>query len=164
MIIKQIDSLASDGYATYVFSLVDYMIQPKKTKINEATLYIACRGGTFDDIDTARAELAAMADGKKKGKNPTMHLVISWREGEFPSNQDVDEAVRILMEELNLAGHLVVYALHLDTDNLHVHVAVSRVHPETERLITPANGLYLEAIHKATARIEHAQGLVLVAV
>jgi hypothetical protein len=103
-------------------------------------------------------ELAALADGAKRGRNPTMHLVISWQEGEFPTQEEVDEAVRILLEELDLTGHSVVYALHLDTDNLHVHVAVSRVHPETEKLITPANGLDIEAIHKATARIEHAQG------
>lgn len=158
MIIKKIESTSDTGYAAYVYSLIDYMIQPQKIEVNEKVLYTACRGCTFNDIEVARVELAALADGAKRGNNPTMHLVISWQEGEFPSQEEVDEAVRILLKELNLTGHSVVYALHLDTDNLHVHVAVSRVHPDTEKLITPAKGLDIEAIHKATARIEHAQG------
>lgn len=158
MIIKKIESISDTAGAAYVYSLIDYMTQPQKTEIHEKVLYIACRGCSFNDIGVARIELAALADGAKRGRNPTMHTVISWQEGEFPTQEEVDEAVRILLEELNLTGHSVVYALHLDTDNLHVHVAVSRVHPETEKLITPANGLDIEAIHKATARIEHAQG------
>ena len=158
MIIKKIDSHEASRYDSYVTVLIDYMVQPHKTKTKERVLYVACRGCTFDDVDVARVEMAAMADGAKTKVNPTLHLMISWREGEIPTQDDVDEAVKILMKELNLSGHSVVYALHLDTDNLHVHVAISRVHPETERVITPANGLYLEAIHIAVAKIEYAQG------
>jgi hypothetical protein len=60
--------------------------------------------------------------------------------------------------ELGLADHQAIYALHRDTDNYHLHVAINRVHPESERVVTVSRGFDLEIAHRAIARIEHAQG------
>ena len=51
-----------------------------------------------------------------------------------------------------------MYGLHRDTENWHLHLAVNRVHPETEKLATVNNGFDHEVAHRAIARIEHAQG------
>ncbi len=41
------------------------------------------------------------------------------------------DCVRHTLKSLELSKHQYVAAVHTDTDNLHVHVAVNRVHPET---------------------------------
>ena len=51
-----------------------------------------------------------------------------------------------------------IYALHRDTENWHLHLAVNRVHPETEKLVTVNNGFDHEVAHRAIARIEQRQG------
>ena len=158
MIIKKIESGAIVSKAGYARRLTNYILQPQKSKTQEKVLYSACSGFISEDMQSAQAEMSAMADGAKSSANSVMHLVISWREGEQPTPDQVDEAVRLLMTELGLEGHGVIYALHLDTDNLHCHVAISRVHPVTEKVTAANRGFDLEGIHRAIARIEHAQG------
>ena len=64
----------------------------------------------------------------------------------------------MFLEEMGLGGHQVIYALHRDTKNCHLHLAVNRVHPDTEKLVTVNNGFDHEVAHRAIARIEHRQG------
>ncbi len=55
------------------------------------------------------------------------------------------------------AEHQAIYALHRDTKNCHLHLAVNRVHPDTEKLVTVNNGFDHEVAHRAIARIERAR-------
>ena len=55
-------------------------------------------------------------------------------------------------------AHQVVYGLHADTDNIHLHIVINRVHPDTCKCIDIGNGFDIETAHRAIARIEHAQG------
>jgi hypothetical protein len=59
---------------------------------------------------------------------------------------------------MGLAEHQAIYGLHRDTENWHLHLAVNRVHPETEKLATVNGGFDHEVAHRAIARVEHAQG------
>ena len=65
---------------------------------------------------------------------------------------------RMFLGELGLGEHQCIYALHRNTDNYHLHLAMNRVHPETERVVTVNGGFDIEVAHRAVARIEHAQG------
>lgn len=42
--------------------------------------------------------------------------------------------------------------------NIHLHLAVSRVHPLTQKVIKPGGGRDIEAAHRAIARMEHLHG------
>ena len=64
----------------------------------------------------------------------------------------------MFLAEMGLGEHQAVYALHRDTHNWHVHIAVNRVHPTTEKVVTVNNGFDLEIAHRAIARIEQSQG------
>src|SRR5262249_40425344 len=86
------------------------------------------------------------------------HWILSWREGEQPTHAQADQAVRMFLDEMGLAQHQAIYALHRDTHNWHLHLAVNRVHPETERLVTVNKGFDHEVAHRAVAGIEHRQG------
>ena len=50
------------------------------------------------------------------------------------------------------------YALHKNTGNYHLHIAVNRTHPYTQKVIQPHRGFDIEAAHKIIAEIEHKQG------
>ena len=108
--------------------------------------------------ETAATEMEALALCNKRCKDPVFHLVLSWREMENPSNAQVDEAVHIALQELDLQDCQALWVLQRDTENPHLHVIVNRIHPETTKTITPANGWTYKAVELAARKIELAQG------
>ena len=70
-------------------------------------------------------EMEALTIENTRSKNPAMHFILSWREMEVPTSQQVDEAVQIALHELDLQGCQALWALQNDTKNLHVHVMVN---------------------------------------
>lgn len=107
---------------------------------------------------TAAVEMESVAIGNVRCKNPAFHFILSWREMEAPTKEQVDEAVGIALRELDLEECQALWALQSDTENLHVHVAVNRVHPETRRAIQPAGNWTKKALEAAARKIEIAQG------
>jgi hypothetical protein len=87
-----------------------------------------------------------------------MHLLLSWRENENPTHEQAVEAVKIALGELCLSQCQAVYALHQNTDNMHLHICVNRIDPATTKAITPAGGWTRRAMERAARRIEYAQG------
>jgi hypothetical protein len=87
-----------------------------------------------------------------------MHIILSWREMELPTKEQIDEAVSIALKELDLQDCQAVWIVHADTENRHVHIAANRIHPETHRAIQPANRWTHKAIQRAARKIEIAQG------
>ncbi len=108
--------------------------------------------------ETAAVEMEALAIENVRCKAPAFHFILSWREMESPTMEQVDEAVKIALTELDLQDCQALWALQSDTDNLHVHVAVNRISPETYRAIHPAKGWTKKALEKAARKIEIAQG------
>src|SRR5262249_26150415 len=89
-------------------------------------------------------------------KDPIVHYVMSWQEGEAPKEAQVEEALSLFLAELGLPEHQVVYGLHADTENYHLHVMLNRVHPDSLQVAPLWNDF--DAADRALARIEHAQG------
>jgi hypothetical protein len=103
-------------------------------------------------------EVIDLAEAARRSSQPVQHWIMSWRPGEQPTVTQVDEAVATFLTEMGLQEHQAIYALHRNTDNCHVHLAVNRVHPETEKVVTVNNGFDHEIAHRAIARIELMQG------
>lgn len=142
-----------------VNGLANYIVSPENSNESEKCIYSGARGFTLADTHAARkAEMISLASEAVRSKDPINHYILSWREGERPTREHVEGAVDILLDELGLQDHQAIYGLHSDTDNLHMHIAVNRVHPETLKVIKPNKGFDIEAVHKAIARIEHIQG------
>ena len=108
--------------------------------------------------ETAAREMEALALENTRSKNPAMHFILSWREMEVPTVQQMDEAVQIALQELDLQGCQALWALQSDTENLHVHVMVNRIDPETYRAIQPAGNWMKKALERVAWKIELAQG------
>lgn len=155
MIIKK--SLAEESIKTkaqHIRDLTNYIVDP----MGEKVLYMNSRGFLTDTFAAQQAEMIALAEEAVRSKNPVSHYIASWREGEQPTPDQIEELIDIFLDEMELKVHQLIYAVHRDTDNIHLHIAVNRVHPETLKVIKPNRGFDIEAIHRAIARIERAQG------
>jgi hypothetical protein len=155
---KVMNAKGERSKATRIGALLDYIRAPEREGSEEKCAYYAGRGFLTDSPGGHRAEMIALAQDAARSADPVNHYILSWREGEVPTPEQIEQAVSLFVDELGLRGHQVAFGLHADTDNLHLHVAVNRVHPDTLRVIKINRGFDVEAVHRAVARIEHAQG------
>lgn len=159
MIVKKIKNpRKSATKSARIGSLLDYILNPQNKNKNEKCVYARAQGFFSDTPHGRKAEMLALSEEAVRSKDTVNHYVISWQEGELPRDRQIDEAVTIFLDELGLTEHQVVFGLHHDTDNVHLHIVVNRVHPDTLKVIKPNKGFDIEAAHKAIARIEHIQG------
>ena len=144
--------------ATMISGLVDYILAAKDDQGRDKLVYAGSRNFLTTTVAAQKMEMITLAQESVQSKMPVTHWMLSWDENEVPSNQQVDEAVALFLERMELGEHQAIYALHGNTENYHVHILVNRVHPYTEKVIQPHRGFDLEAAHKAIAEIEHKQG------
>ncbi len=159
MIVKKVKNpQKAASKAVRVSRLTSYIREPERENSQEKCIHAGARGFITDEPHSQTAEMVALSQEAVRSKDTINHYVLSWREGEQPSPEQVEQAVSIFMEELGVKDHQAIYGLHADTDNLHLHLAINRVHPETLKVVKINNGFDIEAAHKAIARIENVQG------
>jgi hypothetical protein len=144
--------------ALNVRALVDYIAGPKAGGDGEKVEHRGAENLLNVDHEAQVQEMIDLAEVARRSPQPVQHWIISWREGEQPTAAQADAAVATFLDEMGLAEHQVIYALHRDTKNCHLHLAVNRVHPGSEKLVTVNNGFDHEVAHRAIARIERHQG------
>ncbi|MCD8233386.1 MAG: relaxase/mobilization nuclease domain-containing protein [Cloacibacillus porcorum] len=146
----------SDGKSSFR-NLVKYILAPDD---DQKTLYTNSRGFEIPigNVNELVNEMESTADLNKRIGDPVFHGILSFREGEVPTKEQIDEAVDIYLKELNLEGCQCFYGVHQNTGNYHIHLCVNRVDPVSHKAILPANGLWKKADERASRRIELAQG------
>lgn len=87
--------------------------------------------------ETAAKEMWAVASENGRVKDPVEHYILSWQEGEEPTKEQWQEAVKHTQEALGWKDHQYMAVSHEDTGNFHVHVMTNKVHPETFKSHTP---------------------------
>lgn len=111
--------------------LTEYMAADENVYGEQKCVAVALHG--LGNLEDAAVELYAVAAKNTRVTDPVLHLVASWPEFERPSNDEIFWAGRQLLKALNLHEHQSIMAIHGDTDNVHVHIEVNRVHPVTFR-------------------------------
>lgn len=101
--------------------------------------------------------LAIQAQNTRSRSDKSYHLVVSFPEGERPSRQQIEDIEDRLCEALGYGEHQRVSAVHQNTDNWHLHVAINKVHPNTLRNVTPIRDHFL--LQAACAELEIKHGL-----
>lgn len=159
MIFKKVPNpKKSASKAERVSGLSNYIAEPAKQKGREKCIHFGVLGFVCDDLKSQQAEMLALATDAIRSADPINHYVLSWRAGERPTPEQADEAALMFVQHLALAGHQVFYGLHDDTDNMHMHVMVNRVNPDSGTVVEINKGFDKKAGHEAIAKIEHAQG------
>ncbi len=141
-----------------IIKLVEYILNPQAENATEKCVYHGARGFITSVRSMQLNEMIALSEDATRSKNTVEHFVLSLREGEKPTRKHVEEMITIWLKELGLNDCQIIYGLHLDTDNYHLHICVNRMHPERLECIKINGGFSKEAEHRAVALIEHAQG------
>jgi hypothetical protein len=109
--------------------------------------------GNVSSLANAPAEMYATASqAASQVKNPVYHYILSWPEHERPATQDIFTAARHTLAALGMAEHQYIIAIHANTDNLHAHIEVNRVHPKTLKVVDTYRDY--EKLHKAAREVE----------
>jgi hypothetical protein len=90
--------------------------------------------------------LATQAKNTRATSDKTYHLVISFPEGEVPTKERMEDIEDRMCQELGYGEHQRISAVHKDTDNIHLHVAINKVHPKTYRVHYPLRDFYIPKI------------------
>ena len=158
MIVKKIKNpRRSTSKLTRLSALIDYIedeLTPDGQK--EKTVYRNARNFLSDDPTIQKEEMAGLIQASQRSQNPLCHYVLSWQTGEQPTPEQIEQAVDVLLDELKMPDHQVIYALHRDTEHAHLHVVVNKINPATEKSVSVYNDVH--ACHRAIARIEQMQG------
>lgn len=92
---------------------------------------IAVETGSIISLRTAATEMYYVAERNRRVKDPVFHYILSWPSHEHPPARDIIAAARYTIDALGMADHQYVIAVHANTDNLHAHIEINRVHPLT---------------------------------
>lgn len=142
----------------YILDAKTHMVDRPTTEAEqEKVLCTGALGFVFSNNDAQIGEMGALASCARSG-DPIVHFVLSWPENEQPSQAQLHEAAKIFTKEIGMEGHQVIYGAHQNTDNIHLHLAINRVDPQTERVVKINKGFDHLAAHKAICTIEHVQG------
>lgn len=90
------------------------------------------------ELADAMKEIGATQDrNRRSSTDKSYHLVISFPARERPTLDQLRDIEEHLVTSIGLGDHQRISAIHDDTANLHVHVAVNKVHPTTFRNVEP---------------------------
>jgi hypothetical protein len=119
-----------------------------------AYLLDANHGGTkaaFSQVTNCLAEDPALAVkeieatqalNRRTKADKTYHLVVSFRAGERPSEAQLRDIEHEVCVALGFNEHQRLSVVHTDTDNLHLHIAINKVHPRTLNCVEPFRDFY----------------------
>lgn len=104
--------------------------------------------------------LNTQAQNTRSTADKTYHVVIGFPTGEQPDASSLDQIEQRLCAALGLGEHQRISVVHHDTDNLHVHIAINKIHPVRHTIHEPYNAYH--AMGKLCARLEVEFGLQMV--
>ncbi len=112
-----------------------------------------------DDPGWAVKEIIALqARNTRSQRDKNYHLVVSFQEGERLAREQLEDIEDQLAEAIGLGEHQRVSAVHQNTDNWHLHVAINTVHPQTLRNVAPFQDHF--RLQEACADLELKHGLI----
>lgn len=134
MIAKHIPMRAS-GKSSFA-GLVVYLTasQGKEHRVGEVRV-TNCGSET---LSAAVEEVLATPHLNKRAKgDETFHVCLSFRVGEEPDARVLGEIEDRVCAGLGYADHQRVSVVHNDTDNLHIHIAINKIHPTRKTMQEP---------------------------
>jgi len=110
-----------------------------------------------------RSDAAVLEIINTQGKNTraesdkTFHLVVSFPAGEQPDEEILKAIETKICDGLGYGEHQRVSVVHHDTDNLHIHIAVNKIHPTRYTLHDPYYSY--KVLGKLCEKLEQEYGL-----
>lgn len=125
-------TLARSNFAELVEYITD--AQDKTERLGEIRVS-NCAAATLPAV--LGEVLATQRQNTRAAGDKTFHLLVSFRPGEAPDAATLQAIEARLCAGLGFAEHQRVSAVHHDTDNVHLHIAINKIHPERHTLHEP---------------------------
>ncbi len=124
---------------------------PRKSSFSQLTKYLLDEqekvqrvGDVFisncqsDDPVWAALEIEATQGLNTRAlSDKTYHMIISFPPGENPSEAVLRDIEKTMADALGFGEHQRITVVHRDTEHLHMHVAINKIHPESKTLHDP---------------------------
>lgn len=114
-----------------------------RTDGKSRVLWVSGQGFSFDvesgsDVDLGRRvmeydALHRQASRTRRCKFDCVHLTLSWRPGEKPTREQMEEAARDALAAIGMTNARAIFVAHNDEDYAHVHIVASKINPKTGR-------------------------------
>lgn len=119
---------------------------------------IALSNLVSEDVRMACIEATAIQKMNTRAKSDkTLHLVMSFPSGEKPSSEILKKCEEQVIKELGMNDYQRISVVHGDTDNLHVHIVINKIHPKTHNINEPYQSY--KKLAKASVECEERFGL-----
>jgi Relaxase/Mobilisation nuclease domain/Large polyvalent protein-associated domain 7 len=90
------------------------------------------------DVDSAMLEVLATQQINQRAKgDKTYHLMISFAPDEKVSEKALKEIEQRFIDALGFTDHQRISVVHHDTDSLHIHLAINKIHPTKHTMHEP---------------------------
>lgn len=125
-------SLGKSDFAGLVSYLTD--AQSKDHRLGQVQI-TNCDAVSVQDAIT---EILATQHTNTRAKgDKTYHLIVSFRAGEQPNADTLRAIEERICAGLGYGEHQRISAVHNDTDNLHIHIAINKIHPTRHTMHEP---------------------------
>ncbi|TAL47133.1 MAG: conjugal transfer protein TraI [Methylovulum sp.] len=136
--------------------LVSYMTDEQEK--NERVGFVSVTNCQSDRPDAAVLEVInTQGKNTRAESDKTFHLMVSFPPGEQPDDVILKAIEAQLCEGLGYGEHQRVSVVHHDTDNLHIHIAVNKIHPTRYTIHDPYYGH--KVIGQLCEKLEQKYGL-----
>mgnify|MGYP002624947420 CR=1 FL=1 len=123
------------------------MNQPEEKILFSDTLNI--ESTTHEEIIAEMSELAYQS----RAKNPFVHTLLSFAEDESIDEKTTKEIVQKTLDGLGYNGCQCAYAVHRNTQHVHIHLLINRVDKEQKKCRNDYNDV--EKLHKIIAKLSN---------
>ncbi|MDD5494464.1 MAG: relaxase/mobilization nuclease domain-containing protein [Dehalococcoidia bacterium] len=134
MIAKQVamKSVTKSDFAELIKYLTDE--QDK----NERVGFVSVTNCQSDRTDAVILEIInTQGKNTRAESDKTFHLVVSFPVGEQPNDMILKKIETKICDGLGYGEHQRVSVMHHDTDNLHIHIAINKIHPTLYTILDP---------------------------
>jgi cellobiose-specific phosphotransferase system component IIA len=122
----------------------EYVVDLKAETEGEKVLWYRLSNCEAEIPAMAIAEvLVTQSQNTRSQADKTYHCVISFPEGEQPTRAQLEDIEDQMCDALGFGEHQRISAVHQDTDNIHLHLAINKVHPTTFKLHEPYRDYYI---------------------
>ncbi len=117
-------------------ALIQYLADPQDK--SERISQIKVSNCYSDEQIAALIEIQNTQEMNTRAKSDkTCHLVLSFPEGERLSFESLNAIEERFCDALGFSGHQRISVVHDDTNNLHMHIAINKIHPKNLTILNP---------------------------
>lgn len=136
--------------------LVKYIIDPQSKHERVGAVNVSNCHSEHAEIAMLEV-LNTQTQNTRSTADKTYHLIVSFRPGESPDEEVLKAIEERICAGLGFTGHQRVSAVHHDTDNLHMHIVVNKIHPRRYTIHEPFNAYH--TLGQLGAKLEQEYGL-----